>query len=374
MTDVVEIVNRPTIPDLANSVLPLTHGHRVADDPTLNAALVGEAIRVGLFLLFNDTNPGSPVHPLRLRAWVRHKLESVIPDILQEDEGGFRHVLLEGRGANLEFLGDALVLQNGYLCPAPTRAVEVGRDDYLLVSGVPTDAFSALKERISQTGLGRRLRGVSRTEIAGLGIPIQTLAGYLGLPDGIPSPTALLMRYLSLSQTPWSAGPLWQAYLGPQEGSLERPDAPYGFISWASLGSPRTRRPETCTVADTVLSLWREPVTERFFRHWIRLQRKDSDAGCLIPNSEWKQACLAIDALSSHPRRATIVSSGQKPDLLLMLGFPPFEAFARCLHAYGARPVARRYDAVHWEIPRDAKDRIRGELERAGVKVRTLGE
>ena len=139
MKNLVEVVDRPTLRALAEPLIRLGPNALPYDETSMRAALIAETLRIGLFELYHGPDIRSPVHPLILRSWVRHKLGPVIPNILEEGAGSpSAKSCLRGGAPTSEFLGDALVLGGGYLCPAPTRLVQVGATSHLLVSGVPS--------------------------------------------------------------------------------------------------------------------------------------------------------------------------------------------------------------------------------------------
>lgn len=368
----VEVVSRPTVRSMAEPIVGQEPNALPHNETSLRAALIAETIRIGLFDLYHRSDPGTPVHPLSLRSWVRHKLQPIIPDVLDEGESSFREVLCEGRGANLEFLGDALNLTNGYLCPAPTRLVKVSPTTHLLVSGVPSHCLGWLSGRLVHGALGRRIVGLTDEESASLEVPTQRLEEYLGRPEGLLSPETLVKSLLVRSHKPWQPGKGWEAYVGNLEIGVARSAGSYGF-NWTDPNEARARRFAQTDVDRTIISLWREPLTERFYHYWISGRTKEGSFGIAIANTEWKQVCLALDALAGRPREATFVRGANRPGLVLSLSFQPFEALYRVLHALDGRFSGWRAGTAQWELPPDAKDPVSHLLEQVGVKVRMLG-
>jgi hypothetical protein len=366
MKCLIEVASRPTLQSLAEPLLRVGPEALPYDETSLRAALIAETLRIGLFELYRRQDTRSPVHPLKLRSWVRHKLAPVIPDVLEAGQSSFREVLSEGRGSNLEFLGDAVVLAGGYLCPAPTRLVQVGTTSHLLVSGVPTDDLGSLGGRVVHSALGRRVEGLSADEV-------RLLEEYLGSPGGIPDPEGLITSCLSRSQSTWQPGRVWEAYQGSQEVGPRRLETTYGF-AWGDPNDQRGRKFAQADFHGTRISIWREPLTENFYHYWISAQTGGSTMGVVVSNTEWKQVCLAIDALASRRREATFVRDSQRKGMLLSLGFPPFEALYRALHALGARFGGWRQGMALWEVPVEARTNIKRLLERVGVTVRVLGD
>lgn len=372
MNAVAEVVARPSLRALSESILRPDPKSLPFDEQTLRAAIIAETLRIGLFDLYHQDGTESPVHPLSLRAWVRHKLEPVIPHIMEEGEGNFREVLCEGRGANLEFLGDALILTSGYLCPAPTRLVQVGPTSHLFVSGVPSDRLGTLVEHLVHSALGRRVEGLDTAQVLSRGMAVQSLDQYLGRPTGVPAPEELISRLLSRSRSQWQPGKAWEAYAGNAEYGVARASGSYGF-QWTNADDARGRRYAQVDFRGTTLSLWKEPLTERFFHYWLAGTSKGSAFGIMVLNTEWKQACLALDFLLGRPREATLVRDAGHPAAHLTFGFEPFEALYRALLALGARFSGWRPGQAQWEVPLDGRESLKTLLERAGVRVRLLG-
>ena len=374
MSPPVEVVDRPTLAELAKSGLGWTDERIPVDDVTLKSAVVAEAIRTGLYALYHQESPPEPVHQLALRGWIKHKLGALVPDLFDAAETSYRQVLLEGRGANLEFLGDALVLSDGYLCPAPTRLVDVGGGSHLLISGTPTHFLPKISERVVHATLGRRLDGLTASEIEHLGFPTQSMDEYLGKPGGLPPPQELVAGVLGLAGQPWSESPEWEVYSGNPEAREGRPDGKYGF-TWTPEDSPSAKRALSHDFEGRKLSIWCLPLptSDRFHAHYLRVDSGGKRSLYPIDALGWKQTCLALDFLAGQPRQALMARDGQRPGASLMLGFPPFESLARALHAFGARMLGRRHALDSWEIPIVSVARIKAILEKVGVKVKTMG-
>jgi hypothetical protein len=372
MKGIVEITDRPDVRTLLESLVGIGPNALPVDEISLRATLIAETLRIGLFDLYHRTEPGRPVHPLSLRSWVRHKLGSVVPDVLNEGESSFREVLCEGRGANLEFLGDSLILSDGYLCPAPTRLVQVSPGSYLLISGVPSESIGPIAGHLIHSALGRRVEGIAPEEVAASRIPVQRLEEYLGKPGGVPSPATLFGSFLSRSRSPWQPGRGWEVYAGNLEIGASRTGAIYGF-SWIDPKEARGRRSAQANFQGGRMSVWKEPLTERFYHYWLSVTMGDSSFGVTIPNIEWKQACIALDSLAGSPREATFVRNPRGSGVLLSLGFQPFEALYRALHALDARFERWRQGVAEWVLPIHGMEAVKGLLERVGVRVRVLG-
>jgi hypothetical protein len=334
--------------------------------------VIAETLRIGLFELYHREGGENPVHPLSLRSWVRHKLGPVIPHVLEEGEDSFREVLCEGRGANLEFMGDAILLFGGYLCPAPTRLVQAGPNSFLVVSGLPSDRLGALGQNLVHDTLGRRVEGLESDRVRALGIPIQTLDEYLGNPAGIQTPEELMGKLLLRSRNPWRPGTGWQIYLGNLELGVTRTEAQYGF-KWIDPNDRRYMRPVQTKFQGVTVSVWREPLTDRFFHYWMKGSGEGFSFGIRVENSEWKQVCLAFDFLSGEAREATFVRDPRRSGVTLSIGFQPFEALYRALHALGAKFVGWRPGMAEWELRLDARELVGRVLERSGVRVHVLG-
>lgn len=372
MSNRVEIVQPPTVRTLATSLVGRGQESFFDNETSLRATVIAETLRIGLFQLSLREGVPTPVHPLSLRSWVRHKLEPVIPQLLEEGENNFREALCEGRGANLEFLGDALVLTNGYLYPAPTRVVQVAPDNHILLSGLPSNQLGSLTESLVYSALGRRLVGVGTEKYRSLGIPMQSLDEYLGSPNGVPKADTFLGSLLARSREAWRPGKGWEVYTGNSGGGPGKLEGTYGF-AWEKPNELRGRRFCEVDFHSAVVSLWREPLTERYFHYWLAGRSASASFGIPILNGEWKQACLSLDMLAGRPREATLVRNLRGPGVLLSLSFQPFEALYRALHVFNARFKGWQRGSIQWEIPAEAREHIRQMLERAGVRTRVIG-
>lgn len=372
MLQMLETVGPPSLKQIAIAGLDWRPETLPADPNRLKAAVVAEAIRVAVSSLYYASDPPAPVHQTALRSWIRHKLEPLIPDLFGTSDVNFRQVLVEGRGANLEFLGDVVQLSSGYYSPAPSRVVRSVGESFLLVSGVPTMYFPTLRDRIEYNGLGRTITAASQDQLKTAGLHLQSLEDYVGRPSDLPNPTDLVLRILNSPPAPPTTDASWESYLGNLEPAQDRPSGRYGFL-WSKPDSSRLWRSYTYEFKGTKISLWRTPVFERFFNHYLRVESQGSTEFHPIVAVGWKQACLALDALGGRPRRAYLVPDPRTSRLTLSLGFPPFEALAKVLYAFGGQLTGRPHGVDCWEIPPLAAGSLQLVLERVGVAVKKMG-
>ena len=175
----IDSVDAPSLSEFAIKGLKWTREQLPSDQETLRSAVVADTIRMGIYLLYSTDQSFAPVHNLEIRSWLSHKLLPVIPDLLDSEEKSYRQVLTEGRSGSLEFLGDALLLSDGYLCPGPTHFIDIGNGCYLIISGLPTMYFRSLSSKIIHTQLGRRIDQVSLNELQEFSPKVQSIEDYL---------------------------------------------------------------------------------------------------------------------------------------------------------------------------------------------------
>ncbi|MFA5860315.1 MAG: hypothetical protein WDA16_01335 [Candidatus Thermoplasmatota archaeon] len=323
----------------------------------LRATIVAETVRVGLCRLLHES-PLRRVHQNQLRNWVRRKLEGVIPDLFTDERGNYRDLLLDGRGGNLGFTGDVLTLPDGYLYPAPTRAIPIADNTYVLASGFPSTAFQDLRDRLVFTALARRIEGVTKPELQALGIRIQSIESYLASSGANESRDGILADVLKRPRQPWVGTASWQCYRG------NNPSA-YGF--------PFTEESRTARYGQHDVSLWWEPITLSYGHYWLRATRsRREDHAHQVSPREWKRVALALDVVSGGQREA--IGTKGPLGVTLRLNFSPAENVYRWFQVSGVRWLGRRKAQDEWEIPLPALEPIRKLLDQAGVRIRVLGE
>lgn len=351
-----EFQKPPPMSAFARDAINLPEGHGPRTEAELRATVVAETVRVGLCRLLHES-PTRKVHQNQLRSWVRRKLEGVIPDLFADERGNYRDLLLDGRGGNLGFTGDILQLPNGYLYPAPTRAIPLSDNAFVLASGFPTAAFPGLREKILFTALARRIEGASREEVRSAGVRFQTVESYLASSGSIESSQGILKEVMARQPQSWPGTAGWQCYRGNNPSQ-------YGFQFGDDARATR--------FAERDVSLWWEPVTMAFGHYWLRATRRREDVVYSVSPREWKRVAMAIDALFGGQREA--LGARMPTGTTIRLNFSPAENIYRWFQVSGVRWMGRKKAHDEWEIPTQAYPRTKALIENAGVKMRILGE
>ena len=107
----------------------------------LARSLVAEALRIGIFSLKPDASTWPRWHILALRTWAIRKFRTVFARNGLKVEELVSEVLSDNLGPSLENLGDLISLPNGYYSPGPTRVLQIGSNNWLLISGRPSEDF-----------------------------------------------------------------------------------------------------------------------------------------------------------------------------------------------------------------------------------------
>lgn len=325
--------------EVARQGLGLNDGQLPGADLAVRNIVFAEVVRCGLYNLYLDGE--QPVHPVRLRAWVRHKLEAVLPDVFSKDSR-FSYGDLMDDGP--EYLGDCVVGERGLLIPAPPRLVPLGDGGrYALISGQPTEGLRTVRALVSFAGYGR-IVVLGDREPHELGLRTQTLDSYLGgqtlTADGIIS------QYRSSPRQRWTTGRDWECYQGNNHSKS-------GF-SWG----PKEPR------GTNGVYLYREPLSEKTYGYWLRLSPTE---GVPVSNRDWKRLAIALDRVWGLTRAAEARSSPE--GLLIRLNFVPFEAMFRFLRVSGSVLA----ESHTWIVPAESGDSIVAFLKRSGVDVRRMG-
>lgn len=351
-----EFLKPPSMVAFARDAIDLPEGHVPRTEAELRASVVAETVRVGLCRLLADS-PIKKIHQNQLRGWVRRKLEGVIPDLFADERGNYRDLLLDGRGGNLGFTGDVLQLPEGYLYPAPTRAIQLTPNAFILASGFPTTAFPQLRDKILFTALSRRIENITPAEVQDAGLRLQTVDSYLASSGSVESQQGILTDVLARPAQRWAGGTGWQCYRGNSPGH-------YGF---QFSDDPRVTR-----FSGRDLSLWWEPITLSYGHYWLRATRRSEDAAFSVSPREWKRVALALDTASGAQREA--LGTKAPGGTTVRLNFSPPENIYRWFQVSGVRWLGRKKAQDEWEIPSQAHEKTRALLEKAGVKIRILGE
>lgn len=318
------------------------------------AALIAEATRIGICALAAENQ--APVHPLKLRGWMRRKLEALIPDLFEHQRIDYRQVLADGRNGNLEFVGDVQVLEDGYLWPSlPARAVKISDGTFALVAGTPTKDLPFERDKIRLSAFSRQVTEVSESELRRQNVSVQPLEDYLRVASLADGHVDVLYEIRQRSPANIHATNDWLYYRTNRTSG-------YGF-QW------RDGIPTFDEVNGHRVGIWHEPVTDDYGKHYLSWDRKLYE---LRPN-EWKRACLGLDAIIGHPRQALVFQNREAATVTFAISFPGFEALYRVLHVVGGTNSRFQNDRVEWEIPQAFAAAVQQVLEHAGVRVVRLG-
>lgn len=358
----------PSLVDLAEGELGVTKHALPSTETALRSALLGETLRIGLFSLFSRS--GAPVHELSLRAWLERKLSSLFDSLDQSEERDYRQVLLGSRGQNLELAGDALILPGGFVCPAPSRAIRVSEQSVVLLSGLPSHLLPNLRPHLAFTSLGRRIEGVDSSELSRLGIRSQTVDSYLGTPDTVTVSSRLHELTARQPESAWFGGGDWEAYIGNQQAGAGHPIPAYGFL-WSRTTGRSAHPPLEVDLGSNRISLWRQPITSRFYRFWLRVTSSRGSSATSVPLTDWKLIALALDAESGRPRVALLVRNVHEKSVTLSVGFPPYWRLYRLVNLLGGELTGRRGGEDVWRFPLTSGSLIKDLLESDGVTVTT---
>lgn len=366
-------VGTPSLSEFAIKGLKWKQEQIPSDPVILRAAVIADTIRMGIYFLYSANHSFTPVHNLEVRTWISHKLLPVIPDLLDSEENSYRQVLTEGRTKSLEFLGDALLLSDGYLDPGPTRFIDIGNDCYLIISGLPTVYFSSISNKIIHTQLGRRIDHVSLNELQELNPKVQSIEDYLENSTKILPPDDLINTILSSSFEPWISDPGWEIYLGNLEPGGTNPNSRYGFC-FVPVNTPSANKALVYGKGVINLSIYKRRLlgSERYYSYWLKEQTGTAIKLYSLRPGIWKQACIALDYISGKSRHAFISEIESRPYSLIYLGFPPFEALSKALNAFGSTYKWRTRGLDVWEIHNSGIQIIRNMLERIGLKIEHL--
>lgn len=369
----VKSASTPTLSEYARDGLGWHTDQLPEETETLRASVIADSIRMGLFTLFSSTSPPEPVHNLKLRGWLKHKLEPIVPDLFDSNLENYRQILIEGRGGNLGFLGDVLELSQGYVCPAPTRLVESGTETYLLISGRPTKYIDEISDRVRHYQFGRRIEGISKQEVKSAGFRVQNLDAYLGEISTELTPSELIFNILSIAGEPGSFDPNWEVYLGNQEANELSQKGVYGF-GWGQINTPDANRGLVVEHERKALSIWKRPLTttDRFRSYWLKEQSGAKMLLHPLDNVGWRRACLALDNIAHKPRHALIVNDPATDQTALRLSFPPFRSLAKVLFAFGGKLNGRRGSYVTWTVPKVSLSLLTEVLQRSGIALETI--
>lgn len=370
MTTELREVPAPSLIQTAQAELGVERSRLPSGETALRGALLGETMRIGLYTIFRAAV--APVHELSLRSWLDRKLGALFSGSEVPEEEDYRQVLLGGRGQSLELVGDALVLPHGMVYPSPTRIISVGVQTTLLLSGIPSHLLGELRPFLAYTSLGRRLEGVSLETLMGMGLKTQRIESYLGMTECVHPSERLRAIVVREPDSAWFGGEAWEFYIGNQGEGSGRPIPTYGFL-WGRAPGRVATHPLEADIAGSRIALWREPVTSRFYRFWIKLASPRGQFAINVPLAEWKQIAIAMDSEAQRSRTASIVRNAGENAVILSVGFPPYWRLYRLIHLLGGELVGRRVGRDIWKLPLSGGPMLKDLLTADGICVESKG-
>jgi hypothetical protein len=326
-----------------------------SDSDSVKEAIISEAFRFALDSMPDPQGSIRKMHINSIRRWVIQKLRAIIPEIEKQDLNLLSDILKESKGPNLLFLGDILKLSKGYYSPAPTRAVNVDENNWILVSGLPTHYFTEDGININVKGVGRMITNTSRSEIEELAIPIQSKESYTGLMDF--DEKFLLDLLKAETGHVWRPESDWQGYKAWIEGFWSVSDK--GFLWGGSHTNIQTDL--------GFVSFWRGKPEYSSYEYWLKIKIGERESMIKVPPRFYKQICLIFDKIGGKGR----VVKFEKLDgnQRLIIDFYPPKSQTRWLHAVGAKFEGFNEGKINWIVPLRAVKPTAEVFEKISVKT-----
>ena len=341
---------------LASDFIGVSRESLPDESDRLKTALIGEAFRLALADKASASSESFPrAHISGLRHWVSHKISTIIGDPNDESEDSWlQDTLREGQGPTLTFLGDVMELSDGYYASGPTRAVLVGDDDAVLISGKPTREFTNRGFNVEIRGLSRILTDTTETELNESGIEIQSLSAYTGNDDRPHHDLDYLEDFIeSREAQPWAGDESWKGYSGSGGYGFDWDDTPIEVLT-----------DDGCTV-----SFWKAPVQYGADEYYLQIDggHPDNLGMVHVPIQYYKQICLIFDDEVGVPRR---VEFSETPEgIHLQCNFSPPKPQMRWLTAIGSQWRGYRQGSLHWLIEPSAIESVVESFQNLPVTV-----
>lgn len=335
--------------------LTIEEANLPSDSDSVKRAIISEAFRFALDSVPDPQGSIRKMHIQSLRRWVIQKLRAIIPEIEYQDLDLLSDILKESKGPNLLFIGDILELSNGYYSPAPTRAVNVDKNNWILVSGLPTHYFTENGLNMNIKGVGRIIENTEKSEIEKLAIPIQSKESYVSLMefDG----NFLLNLLKTEARQVWRPESDWQGYKAWVEGLRSVSDK--GFL-WG--GDPINMQTDL-----GIVSFWRGKPEYGHYEYWLKIKTGERESMIGVPSRFYKQICLIFDELGGKGRVAKFEKLNG--DYRLRIDFYPPKSQTRWLHAVGAKFEGFNKGEINWIIPSRAVKSTAEVFEKISVKT-----
>jgi len=326
-----------------------------SDTDTVKEAIISEAFRFALDSVPDPQGSIRKMHIHSIRRWVIQKLRAIIPEIEKRDLDLLSDILKESKGPNLLFIGDILELSKGYYSPAPTRVVNVDKNNWILVSGLPTYYFTEAGLNINVKGVGRIIKNTNRSEIEELAIQIQSKESYTGLMDF--DEKFLLDLLKAETGQVWRPESDWQGYKAWVEGLWSVSDK--GFL-W--------RGSHTNIQTDLgFVSFWRGKPEYGPYEYWLKIKTGERESMISVPPRFYKQICLIFDEIGGKGR--VVKFEKLDGDQRLIIDFYPPKSQTRWLHAIGAKFEGFNEGKINWIVPSRAVKSTGEVFEKISVKT-----
>ena len=335
--------------------LTIDESNLPSDPNTVKEAIISEAFRFALDSVPEPQVSIRKMHIHSIRRWVIQKLRAIIPEIEKDDLNLLSDILKKSKGPNLLFLGDILKLSKGYYSPAPTRAVNVDENNWILVSGLPTHYFTEAGININVKGVGRMIKNTSISEIEELAIPIQSKESYVGL---MKFDKIFLFNLLeSETKKIWRPESDWQGYKVWVEGLWTVSDK--GFLWGGSYTNIQTDL--------GFVSFWRGKPEYGPYEYWLKIKTGERESMISIPSRFYKQICLIFDEIGGKGR--VVKFKKIDGDYCLSINFIPPMSQIRWLHAIGAKFECFIGSEINWIVPSKAVKSTAKVFEMLSVKT-----
>jgi len=350
--------DEPTFKRIVSDFIGVSIDQLPEDPDQLEAALIGEAIRLCLANKAKESSDDYPrAHITGIRHWVAHKLEPILDRLDADGTGWFREYLDEGNGPTLSFLGDVIKLSHGYYASGSTRAVFTDDTTAVLISGVPTREFFKADLEVQFRGLTRIIPNTCESELQSHGITVLEQNAYTSEQIGAYDETFLTEFINSRELTAWQGGTEWEAYGGKA-----------GF-GWAWRDVPI----EVKDANDRLVSLWRKPIEYGGDEYYLQIDDGSTTSEVHVPYRYHKHMCLLIDAVAGTPRTVYLSPMSDSTDVHLATSFGPPKAQFRWLTAIGSEWRGFANDRVNWVIPADAVDSVKTNSKSCPYRSMTAG-
>ncbi len=326
-----------------------------SDSDSVKRAIISEAFRFALDSVPDSQGSIRKMHIHSIRRWVIQKLRAIIPEIEKQDLDLLSDILKDPKGPNLLFIGDILELSKGYYSPAPTRVVNIDKNNWILVSGLPTYYFTEAGLNINVKGVGRIIKNTDRSEIEELAIPIQSKESYAGLMD-FDEKFLLDLLKAGTGQV-WRPESDWQGYKTWVEGLWSV--SVKGFLWGGSHANIQTDL--------GFVSFWRGKPKYGPYEYWLKIKTGEQESMIRVPSRFYKQICLIFDEIEGKGR--VVKFEKLDGDYRLSINFIPPMSQIRWLHAIGAKFEGFIGSEINWIVPSKAVKSTAEVFEMLSVKT-----